>query len=688
MNLYYLQCCFDDSKIFTGQTTTNFILGQVVIINEFTRGTAATVVSPTTITLDAIIDSITGCDSNNCSDCQGAFFSECPSPVPTQTPTQTPTTTQTPTQTPSKTPKTTVTPTNSNTPTRTQTPTNTSTPTNTPTNTISQTKTQTSTQTPTQTFTPTPSRSSGATPQPTPPPTYTPTQTITQTPTNTPTTTNTPTNTQTPTNTPTTTNTSTNTQTPTRTQTPTNTPTNTQTQTNTRTQTQTPTNTRTPKSSLTPTATQTQTPTNTITRTPTRTQTPTRTSTRTQTPTITRAETQTPTQTPTTTPTQTPTTTPLPTLTPSSTIGSTPNVTATPTRTRTPSQTRTQTQTPTRTQTQTPTRTLTQTPTRTLTSTPTKTRTCLTGFNATPYTFRVTLDLIEDCSNLVTRGGAPTGFFIVGKDEFGIETTIPDSVRMNVEVRDLTGNTLLATYRVSTIGGQSRTRISYGQTFRPDVYTLNITSILSTNPTVNRQYLVGTYTTCLTRISNPNLAFSAQTWMTENLKVNTYRDGSVIPQVSSPSAFIGLTTGAWCYYNNNSTTGSTYGFLYNWYAVNDRRGLAPVGWRVPTRTDINNLASILDSQPVAGGQLKQTGTTLWNAPNTAARNSQRFNAIPGGLLRGDSATFEGIGQSANFWTSSSALSLANFYKLNFNSAELLIQTAIFSYGFSVRCLRG
>ena len=76
-----------------------------------------------------------------------------------------------------------------------------------------------------------------------------------------------------------------------------------------------------------------------------------------------------------------------------------------------------------------------------------------------------------------------------------------------------------------------------------------------------------------------------QIWTNRNLDVETYRDGTPIPQVTDPTAWEALTTGAWCYYANNTANGIIYGKLYNWFAVNDSRGLAPSGWHVPTRDE-------------------------------------------------------------------------------------------------------
>jgi hypothetical protein len=91
-----------------------------------------------------------------------------------------------------------------------------------------------------------------------------------------------------------------------------------------------------------------------------------------------------------------------------------------------------------------------------------------------------------------------------------------------------------------------------------------------------------------------NVTIGTQIWSTSNLDVTSYRDGTPIPQVSDPSLWGNLTTGAWCYYNNDPTTGTTYGKIYNWYAVagihdNDpntpNKSLAPTGWHVPSDTE-------------------------------------------------------------------------------------------------------
>lgn len=90
-----------------------------------------------------------------------------------------------------------------------------------------------------------------------------------------------------------------------------------------------------------------------------------------------------------------------------------------------------------------------------------------------------------------------------------------------------------------------------------------------------------------------NVQIGNQTWMKKNLNVTKYRNGDLIPQVTDPTQWKNLTTGAWCYYNNDSANGDVYGKLYNWYAVNDTRGLAPVGYHIPSNTDWTNLIDFL-----------------------------------------------------------------------------------------------
>ena len=109
-----------------------------------------------------------------------------------------------------------------------------------------------------------------------------------------------------------------------------------------------------------------------------------------------------------------------------------------------------------------------------------------------------------------------------------------------------------------------------------------------------------------TPIPIPTVKIGIQTWTTKNLDVATYRNGDPIPQVQDATAWAILTTGAWCYYQNNTENGTNYGKLYNWYAVNDSRGLAPNGFHIPTDAEWTTLSTLLGGEAVAGGKMKTT----------------------------------------------------------------------------------
>jgi uncharacterized protein (TIGR02145 family) len=128
----------------------------------------------------------------------------------------------------------------------------------------------------------------------------------------------------------------------------------------------------------------------------------------------------------------------------------------------------------------------------------------------------------------------------------------------------------------------------------------------------------------------PTVTIGTQTWMQKNLNVCKYRNGDDIPQVTDPTAWVGLTTGAWCYYANDTANGIVYGKLYNWYAVMDPRGLAPTGYHIPSHLEFTTLVTFLGGENRAGKELKETGTVHWVSPNLSATNSSGFTALPAG----------------------------------------------------------
>ena len=154
------------------------------------------------------------------------------------------------------------------------------------------------------------------------------------------------------------------------------------------------------------------------------------------------------------------------------------------------------------------------------------------------------------------------------------------------------------------------------------------------------------------QIANSNdVTIGTQTWTLKNLSVTTYRNGDTIPQVTDNTQWENLTTGAWCYYNNDPSTEATYGRLYNWYAINDPRGIGPVGYHVPSDNEWTVLTNYLGGESVAGGKMKEVGTTRWLTPNTGATNISGFTALPAGYRYIFGDQFDFIRENATFWSS-------------------------------------
>jgi len=183
----------------------------------------------------------------------------------------------------------------------------------------------------------------------------------------------------------------------------------------------------------------------------------------------------------------------------------------------------------------------------------------------------------------------------------------------------------------------------------------------------------------------PTITINTQTWMLYNLDVATYRNGDIIPEVTDQTQWSNLTTGAWCYYNNDSANGAIYGRLYNWYAVNDLRGLAPVGYHIPSSNEWLTLRNYLGGINTAGGPLKETGTTHWIS-NTGATNSSGFTALPGGI-RVYPGTFSSLNYYGYWWTTTGGGISASSMKIEYNTITAVQVSNEIINGLSVRCLK-
>ena len=176
-----------------------------------------------------------------------------------------------------------------------------------------------------------------------------------------------------------------------------------------------------------------------------------------------------------------------------------------------------------------------------------------------------------------------------------------------------------------------------------------------------------------------------QVWMTKNLNVDRFRNGDPIPQARTAEEWARAGENkqpAWCYYENDPANGAKYGKLYNWYAVNDSRGLAPQGWRVPSDAEWTKLADFLG--PDAGTKMKSTGGWAEIGNGT---NSSGFSGLPGGGRYFD-GTFNYIGKFGFWWSSSERNTHYAWYRsLTYGSGNVSRLNDDKGYGFSVRCLR-
>jgi uncharacterized protein (TIGR02145 family) len=143
-----------------------------------------------------------------------------------------------------------------------------------------------------------------------------------------------------------------------------------------------------------------------------------------------------------------------------------------------------------------------------------------------------------------------------------------------------------------------------------------------------------------------------QIWMAENLRVTRYQNGDSIPNITDNQEWAALTSGAYCNYNNtlDLDTIATFGRLYNWYAVNDARNIAPEGWHVPDIGDWATLFEYLGGDTIASYHLKEVGGTHWDDLNSSD-NGSGFTALPGGW-RYLSNNIDQIGFYGDWWTSS------------------------------------
>jgi len=183
------------------------------------------------------------------------------------------------------------------------------------------------------------------------------------------------------------------------------------------------------------------------------------------------------------------------------------------------------------------------------------------------------------------------------------------------------------------------------------------------------------------------VTIGTQKWMAENLRTSRYRNGNLITNVISPSDWATKTTGVFSSYGNNTSNLSTYGYLYNWYAVTDTRYIAPTGWHIPTVTEWNTMIAYLGGMSVAGPLLMETGNTHWTGNFAAGTNTSGFTALPGGYIyapTGAEVGFNNISTLGMWW---STLDASTNNTISISNGVVSLSSLSKTNGCSVRCVK-
>ena len=191
------------------------------------------------------------------------------------------------------------------------------------------------------------------------------------------------------------------------------------------------------------------------------------------------------------------------------------------------------------------------------------------------------------------------------------------------------------------------------------------------------------------RTDYPSVLIGKQEWMQQNLNTNFYRNGDPILQITKADNWKEISSGAWCWYDFDSARyAGIYGKFYNWYAVNDPRGLAPAGWHIPDEDEWKQLAVYLGGDSLAGNKMKAI-STLWNCNSQSidTGNASGFSGLPAGSCD-YAGRFVQMGCFAYWWTSTAYNDrMAYLHGLTLDKPDLLMSVDDKNIGFSVRCVK-
>ncbi len=194
------------------------------------------------------------------------------------------------------------------------------------------------------------------------------------------------------------------------------------------------------------------------------------------------------------------------------------------------------------------------------------------------------------------------------------------------------------------------------------------------------------------KVYSQEIKIGNQTWSTKNLDVSTFRNGDTIPEAKIATEWEKAGDEgkpAWCYYDNDPANGKKYGKMYNWYAVSDLRGLAPSGWHVPSNEEWTTIIDFLGGEELACTKMKSaSGWEDFEGKKSNGNNTSGFAGMPGGYRYLFHGTFNNLGSSGSWWSSTSGESSDAWY-IGLHNDETKVMRFKYSwiYGYSVRCVK-
>jgi uncharacterized protein (TIGR02145 family) len=309
--------------------------------------------------------------------------------------------------------------------------------------------------------------------------------------------------------------------------------------------------------------------------------------------------------------------------------------------------------------------------------------------NGSDMTF-TTLGAAPEATTAAITAITTTGVTLAGTVNANLLTT---SVSFNYGLTTDYGSNVTAT--PGTVTGNSSTSVSASVTGLSvgTTYHYRVSGINSVSTTNGSDM---TFKTAPATVNDTEgnvynvVAIGAQVWMAENLKTTKYSNGLVIGTTSPATLNVsGESTPKYQWaFNGNESNVTTYGRLYTWFAVNDNRNVCPTGWHVPSDAEWTILTTFMGGESVAGGKLKETGTTHWTTPNSEATNVNGFTALPGGFKDSNGGNFFGFGTNGYWWCSTESSTTDALYRtIGYDAFNTGRYGGSKFYGYSIRCLQ-